>query len=214
MVPWFFWVVPAVFVIRWTVLWWGTRQARLRFALHAPLGALAGVVLGVVVGIVSQRDRSCFGDDCRGDLAGFLASVDASTGLAELIVACSLSALLTSAVLSSVTVVVETVLMVRRHERNEALRNAAHQETASAGAPPRPPVTRSAAVPASTWSRKRSTISTTRSSPPFPTPSGETASAPSPLPPDAPRAVPSPRSRPPRRPEPVMSRWGGGTGWD
>lgn len=146
MVPWFFGVVPAVFAIRWTVLWWGTRQARLRFALHAPLGAIAGVVLGVVIGIVSivsQRDRSCF-DDCRGNLVSFLASVDASTVLAELIVACSLLALLTSAVLSSITVVVETVLMVRRHERDEALRNAAHQETTSAGAPHRPPVTRSA----------------------------------------------------------------------
>jgi hypothetical protein len=129
MLPWIFGIVPVLFVVRWTALWWGTRQARLRFALRAPLGAIAGVVLGMVIGVLSLWSTKDTCPECRGSVAGFTARFDAATELAGLVVAGSLLALLTAAVLSSITVVVETVRMVRRHERAE------RDEAGSAGAP-------------------------------------------------------------------------------
>ncbi|MEU4690865.1 hypothetical protein [Actinoplanes sp. NPDC023714] len=113
-------ILPALVALRWAVLWRRTRRERLRFAWLAPTGALAGVLVGLCAVGSSLDRRSCFGDDCRGDVAHFTSSLDASAGLGTLILISSALALLTAAVLAVTTLVVETVLMVRRHERGDA----------------------------------------------------------------------------------------------
>ncbi|BBH65423.1 hypothetical protein ACTI_21080 [Actinoplanes sp. OR16] len=114
---WSVWILSAVFLARWIFLWRGERRARLRFALTAPIGAIVGVIIGLLSVSASMDDASCFGRNCRGDVSNFTASLDANAGLGGLIVANSVLGLITAAALAVITLVVETVLMVRRHER-------------------------------------------------------------------------------------------------
>jgi hypothetical protein len=75
------------------------------------------VIAGLLWALGSTRRASCFGDHCRGDVAGFTARFDANAGLGGLLLVNSWPAFFVAVALAVTTLVVETVLLVRRHER-------------------------------------------------------------------------------------------------
>jgi hypothetical protein len=118
-----FWILPVLLVVTWTGLWWGSRRARLWFAGLAPPVAVAVILLGVIEGLSSSPSSSQPPADLH-------VRIDAmGTGPGMLMVAIGLCTLVVAIGLTVVTFVVETTLMVRRHERAE-------REAAAAMQPP------------------------------------------------------------------------------
>ncbi|RSM52616.1 hypothetical protein DMB66_39850 [Actinoplanes sp. ATCC 53533] len=116
--PWQCWALPALLVVAWTALWWGSRRARLWFAGLTPPGAVVIILLGLIE-MLSPGPQQ----DEPADLSGRISALGSGPG--TLIVAVGLLALVVGTALTIVTFVVETTLMVRRHER--AQRDAAAQ---------------------------------------------------------------------------------------
>ncbi|MDI6103983.1 hypothetical protein QLQ12_35875 [Actinoplanes sp. NEAU-A12] len=83
----------------------------------APVGAVAGVAIGLISVLSSRPQASCFGGECRRDAAHSAFDFDANSGLDGLILINSWLAFFVATVLALLTLVTETVLMVRRHER-------------------------------------------------------------------------------------------------
>ncbi|GAA4934278.1 hypothetical protein [Actinoplanes utahensis] len=116
--PWMQWALTALIVVMWARSWWRDRTYRLWFALLAPAAAIGGGVLGLVLTFSEAREaaRSCVGSDCHG-VAAFTGRVDGADGLGPWITANSALAFPVAAGLTVLTMVVESVLLVRRHTR-------------------------------------------------------------------------------------------------
>jgi hypothetical protein len=116
--PWQCWVLPALLVVAWTGLWWGSRRARLWFAGLTPPGAVVIILLGLIE-MLSPAPQQ--GEPA--DLSARISALDSGPG--TLMMAAGLLALVVGTALTITTFGVETTLMVRRHER--AQRDAAVQ---------------------------------------------------------------------------------------
>ncbi|WP_157437907.1 hypothetical protein [Actinoplanes subtropicus] len=95
----------------WTGLWWGSRRARLWFAGLMPPGAVVIILLGLSEMLSPVRPQQ------QGEPADLSARISAlGSGPGMLIAAVGLLTLVVGTALTITTFVVETTLMVRRHE--------------------------------------------------------------------------------------------------
>lgn len=124
-IPWSFWILAALVLVTWVAAWRGSRRFRLWFAVLAPIAAIGGIVLGVAL-TIAQGPGPCVGRQC-GSVAGFAAGLDNPTGIDAMLQANSLLALFVAAPLSTLTLIVEFVLLVRRQNREAAEEAAARR---------------------------------------------------------------------------------------
>ncbi|KUL41456.1 hypothetical protein [Actinoplanes awajinensis] len=119
--PWRYATLPVLLVVAWTALWWASRRARMWFAGLAPAGAIAVVLLGAIQ-MLSPSDsaRSCGTTSCPGGPADLSTRIDTlGSGPGALTMTVGLLTVIVATALMIVTLVVETTLMVRRHEKAE-----------------------------------------------------------------------------------------------
>ncbi|GAA2687650.1 hypothetical protein [Actinoplanes palleronii] len=119
--PWRYATLPVLLVVAWTALWWASRRARMWFAGLAPAGAITVVLLGAIQ-MLSPSDsaRSCGTTYCPSGPADLSTRIDTlGSGPGTLTMTVGLLTVIVATALMIVTLVVETMLMVRRHEKAE-----------------------------------------------------------------------------------------------
>jgi hypothetical protein len=120
---WQCWVMPALLVLAWLLLWWrGRPRLRRWFAGLAPVGAVAVIVLGLIV-IESvgsgAQGTACASSACAGGSTHWAASLAATSDLGLLIAVNGVLALLVVMPLTVVTVIVEVARLIRRRSAEQ-----------------------------------------------------------------------------------------------